>query len=137
MADLSITAGNVIPQSNALIDWGFAAVTIAAGDAVLRDPATGLVTLADADAGAEESVCSGIAVASATAGQPIPFQTAGDVAIGSTGTAEGTILVVSDTAGNLAPSGDLDSGWYTTIIGVMATANLLKLRLYSSGVVWV
>lgn len=59
--------------------------------------------------------------------------TAGTLTIGGT-VVVGTVYVVSATAGGIAPSADLATGWYTTILGVATTAAKLSMGLKASSV---
>lgn len=133
MADITVTAANVQPQSNAKIKHGNAAEAIGAGESVHKLLSDGLIYLSDADhATAAKHVVDGIALNSAAAGQPVAYQWDGDIDIGGTVTV-GEIYVLSGTAGGIAPEGDLASGDEVSIIGVGVTASNIRLGLLNSG----
>ena len=63
MADLTITAANVLPGSNAVTENGLLGATVTAGQAVYKEAATGTWKLSDADsATAEVRTVGGIAL---------------------------------------------------------------------------
>lgn len=127
MADLVITAANVIADANALTERGVAGETITAGQSVYFDTATRTFKRAKAnDASALVRTTYGIALNSASLSQPLVVGKSGVVALGSVMTA-GRIYVLSGAAfGGIAPSTDLTTGWYTGVIGIaQTTGNLL------------
>lgn len=135
MADLSITAASVTPGTavTPVIDKtrNFGA-TINAGQAVYLDT-NNVWQLADADGAAALRQCNGISLNSGASGQPAAVQTAGSINIGAT-TAVGSIYILSNTAGGIAPSSDLASGWYTNIIGIARTNATIDIQLAFSNV---
>lgn len=134
MADLSLTAANVVPGSGARITTGTAGATITAGQVVYLDAADNRFKLADADSGtAGVRVPFGIAVNGAAAGQPLSVQTAGNLALGAVLTA-GVAYYLSPTAGGIAPVADLLTGDYPTILGIAASTSVLKVDIQPSGV---
>lgn len=131
MADLTITAANVIAASGATINWGTAGATITAGQAVYKDSADNNdYKLCDADA-AGTANCDGIALCGASDGQPIAVITQGNLNPGAT-VAVGTVYAVSTTAGGIAPEGDLASGDYVTTLGIGTTASNIKIDINNS-----
>lgn len=132
MADLSITAADMIPASGASLGNGTAGATITQGQAVYLDASTGTIKLADANLSAAAAAAVGISVSSAVAGQPVVYQRGGDLGFGAILTA-GKIYVLSATAGGIAPAADLASGWKTTILGVATTTSNLAMHLHPSG----
>jgi hypothetical protein len=105
MADLSPTADkvSVADPHNAIINDFIAAVSITAGQAVYIN-SDGKAALADASA-AGTAVCIGIALDAAGAGQVVPVISQGYLdGMGVGSVAYGTLILVSDTAG------DLDNG---------------------------
>lgn len=134
MADLSITAANVVKGSGASVKHGIAAEALTAGQAIHKLASDGDLYLSDADhATAAKRACSGIALHDAAIGQPIAYQDDGQIDIGAT-VVVGTVYCLSDTAGGICPVADLASGDYVTIIGVGVTATDLGLSLYESEV---
>lgn len=84
MADLSITAGNVLKGTGASITSGTCgAVAITAGQAVYLDSTTATLLLSDHGASGTAR-CDGIALNSAGVGQPVQYLTAGNITIGAT-----------------------------------------------------
>lgn len=134
MADLTITAANVVAAADAKIGRGTAGAAITAGQSLYLDSADGRMKLADANSGtAAARSCAGIALHAASSGQPIAYAYEGDVNPGATLTV-GEIYVLSATAGGIAPEGDLTTGHYVGILGVATTASNLRLRINNSGV---
>jgi len=136
MADVTITAANVIKGANAVTEPGIAGATITAGQVVYKDTTdSNKFKLADSDnATAAIRTPYGIALNSASAGQPVVVQTGGLITIGGTLTA-GTIYTASDTAGGLRPAVDNNSGDTITIIGVATSASVLNMNIFASGAV--
>ena len=133
MADLTVTAANVLAGTNAVKKTVRAAAAITAGQ-LLYKASDGRYGVVDADsATAEARVPAGIALNNAGANQPVIMQTAGDITIGATLTV-GAIYVASDNAGGIMPVADLETGDYVTIIGVAISASVLRLAITSSGV---
>lgn len=134
MADLSITAANVLAGADAVAKDGTAGATITSGQAVYRDSADDRYKLADNNsATAAVRAPKGIALNSAAAGQPIRVLTEGDITIGATLT-PGVVYYLSDTPGGICPVADLAAGEYPTIIGIAESASVLNVKLHQSGV---
>lgn len=134
MADITVTAASVVPVAG----FGFldltAGASITAGQTVYLDTANSNVAkLADADASALTATVAGIALHSASSGQPLKVITSGDLNPGATLTA-GKIYVQSATAGGIAPAADLTTGWRTSIVGVATTTSNLSLAIKNTGV---
>ncbi|MBX5010890.1 hypothetical protein HJB67_13090 [Rhizobium lentis] len=138
MADLVITAANVVAGAGAPTKTGIAGAAIAAGDIVYLDTATtGKWQLADSDAATAEARGQtgniGIALNSAAANQPIVVQTEGQVTLGAVLTA-GTAYYLSDTPGKLCPVADITGGDYYTLVGLAASTTVLNVDFQYSGV---
>lgn len=135
MADLSITAANVVAGSTATIARGVAGVTITAGQAVYLDPTTGKWALADTDsATAAVRAAHGVALNGCALNQPIAVCTEGPVTIGATIEA-GTAYYLSGTAGGICPVADVAAGDYPLIIGQGASTSILNVGIVYAGVV--
>jgi len=136
--DVSITASSVarVTGSGTGIDTvvtnGFAGATITAGQSIYIDT-NNVWLLTDANLSAAAGVAKGIALNSASTGQPIAIATGGTINPGFTATV-GKIYVTSATAGGIAPVEDLTSGWRTGVLYVGLTSSTVGLVLYSSGV---
>lgn len=134
MADLTITAANVLKGSNAVFATGIAGDTITAGQVLYLDSTTGKYKLADSDSATEAARKGGyIALNGASDGQPIAVMREGDVTIGATLTA-GTTYYLSDTPGGIAPIADLATGDYYCIVGIAKSASILSVAFHYSGV---
>lgn len=133
MADLTITAANVVPGGNARIRNGTAGASITAGQVVYLDSTTNTFKLADNDS-ATAAVRSpvGVALNGAASGQVISVQTSGKITIGAT-TAVGVVYCLSSTAGGICPSADIATGDYNTILGIGTSTTQIELNLQSAG----
>jgi hypothetical protein len=130
MANLTITAANVIKGSGAVTTTGTAGETITAGQALYLKDADARLWLAQCDGTAEEAEFEGIALHAALAGQPVTYQTGGTMNIGAT-TVKG-IYALSATPGGIAPLADLIAtnrivyvGYATTTTGTFVVSKLL------------
>lgn len=133
MADLTITAANVVSASGSVRGQGFSNDTILAGKAISKDPNDGLLYLADNNsATAARKRTDGIALNTASPGQPVDFHVSGNLNPGAT-VAVGTIYVLSATGGGICPAADLASGNVTDIIGVATTTSNINVSLHNSG----
>jgi hypothetical protein len=133
MADLSITAGNVVADSDATLYSGTAGATITAGQACYEDSSDSYhIKLADADNTSTTATVKGIALNGASDGQPIWLVTDGDLDIGATLTV-GEIYVLSGTAGGVCPEADLAADDYVSIVGIATAADNLSVKLHNSG----
>lgn len=134
MADLTVTAANVVKGAGATVDYGTANAAITAGQAVYKDPATGKYGLADSNnASATIRNASGIALNGAANNQPLAVLTDGPVTIGATLT-PGVAYYLSDTPGGICPVADVGSGEYSVILGIASSASVLDVDIQASGV---
>lgn len=133
MADLSITAANVVPGADARTESGTAGATVMAGQAVYLDAATNSYKLADSNGAAALRTPVGLALHGAAAGQPLTVQKSGDITIGATLTA-GVAYYMSDTPGGICPVADIGSGEYACIIGIAKSTTVLDINIQASGV---
>lgn len=133
MADISVTAANVLPGAGAVVEDGLAGATITAGQVCYRD-SDGTFKLADADgASAIIRTGRGVALNGAAAGQPLRIQRQGEITIGATMTA-GTTYYLSNTPGGICPVADVGTGEYYHIIGIAKSTTVMLLALAYSGV---
>lgn len=134
MADLSITAGNVLAADGAVSKAEFVAgAAITAGQAVYIDAAASSVAkLAQADGTSAEATLKGIALNGAAVGQPVMIATSGSLDVGAT-LVVGMVYCVSTAAGGICPYADLGSSHYVSIVGVATAADALKLAIVNSG----
>lgn len=133
MADLTITAANVVASANAVRESGTAGATITAGQLVYLDTTDMRYKLADNNGAAALRVPNGVALNGAANNQPLVIQKAGDITIGATMTA-GVAYYLSDTPGGICPVADLASGEYPCIIGIAKSASLMEVGIHPSGV---
>ena len=133
MADVSITAANVVAVSGAQTVQGFALATITAGQIVYRDATTHQFGLADNNGAAATRVPVGIALNGAAANQPLTVLTFGSITIGGTLTA-GVAYYLGDTPGGICPVADLSVGETATLIGIATSTAILKVDINPSGV---
>lgn len=137
MANLNITAANVLPSDNAIIEHGVAGVAIAAGDVLYRDTSdSNKLKLADAnDASAIVRAVRGIAVNSAAAGQRVSYVTEDSALTLGTGlVAIGDGLILSATPGKIAPEADLASGMYRTNLGIAVSTAAISFKPFAVAV---
>lgn len=134
MADISITAANVLASATGRVVHGAAGATITAGQAVYLDTADGRYKLADSN-GASALIRTpvGIALNGAANGQPLAVQNSGPITIGGTLTA-GVAYYLSDTPGGICPVADVGSGEYATVLGIATSTSVLDLNIQASGV---
>jgi hypothetical protein len=134
MTDISITAANVVPGSDAVLKQGRAGETIAAGKAVYLDATALKWKLADSNSvvvGANKA--GGIAVNGASLNQPITVQTFGEITIGGTLVA-GSAYYLSETPGGIQPGADLATE-NVCLLGLAKSATVLALNIQTPGVV--
>ena len=133
MADLSITAANVVADSVSKQEYT-AGAAITAGQAVYVDTANSNVAkLAQADGTALEATVKGIALNTASIGQPVSIAVSGDLDIGAT-VGVATVYIISTAAGAICPVADLASSSYLSIVGVGTAADNLKISIINSGI---
>lgn len=136
MADYSVTAASVLPSAAARLSSQYAAgAAITIGQSVYLDAATSTIKLADANLSAAAATFFGIAVSTAAAaGQPIVV-CLGDVSFTPGFTvAAGATVILSATAGGLAPIADLATGWYLNVVGVGIGSNKINFTPLAAGV---
>lgn len=133
MADLSITAANVIPVAGFSLYQGTAGATITAGQVVYLDTTTSTIKLADNDATAATAVVQGIALHAALASQPLQVIIGGSLGMGAIFTA-GVFYYLSATAGGICPVADLVSGKRVSQIGYASTTSNLVVQPINTGV---
>lgn len=132
MVDITITSASVKAGSGAVVADGTSGATITAGEAIYFDGTTGKMLLADANALGSKT-CSGIALNSASDGQPIKYQKSGPITVGGTLVA-GTVYAVSTNAGAIAPLADITTGDDVIILGVAKSTTVLQLDIQIPGV---
>lgn len=133
MADLSITAANVIAAAAAETENGNLGAAVTAGQVLYKAAADGLWYLADNNsATAAVRQATGIALNGGGIGQPVRVLRSGPVTIGATMTA-GVTYYLSDTPGGICPIADVGTGEYSCIIGIATSTTVLDVRFQYSG----
>jgi hypothetical protein len=129
MADLVITAANVVPGADSSAVTGVAGETIAAGKAVYLSSTTKKWMLADSNsATAEARQAKGIALNGASLNQPIAVHKNGDITIGATLVA-GTAYYLSDTPGGICTLADVGAGEYVCLLGLAKSTSVLSVDI--------
>ena len=133
MANLVITATQVMPDATGRITLTTAGAIITAGQTVYV--AAGVTFLAQCDGTEAEAAVYGIALNGAQIGQPVAVQETGSPVLGAgAAPVEGAAYSLSDTAGSIADVADIATGtWYQTTMGVGGAGNTLVLEINASG----
>ncbi len=133
MADLAITATQVMPDQTGRITLNYAGAIVTAGQTVYV--AAGIVFLSQCDGTEAEAATYGIALNGAQIGQPVAVQETGSPVLGAgAAPVEGAAYSLSDTAGSIADVADIaTSTWYQTPLGVGGAGNTLVLEINASG----
>ena len=133
MADLTITAASVAAGTNASkVSSYLAGADITAGQAVYLDTSTSTMKLADADTLAA-SAAFGVALNSASTGQPITVQKQGNITIGAT-VVTGKAYYVSTTAGAICLESDWSTGDFPHFLGLATSTTVIALDPKACGV---
>lgn len=138
MADVTVTAANVLASANAVKHTGIAGTTITAGQTLYKNSAdNNRLYLADADASPQAADCVGVAIHGAAAGQPITYTDDDpDFTPGATlslsAAADGGVYVLSGTPGGFAPIGDMAAGDYPVILMVAKSTTKAVLKIVKS-----
>ena len=139
MADIAITAANVLGSVNARFSQQKAGVAINAGQAVYLDTASGTVKLAKANGAAPINTIFGIAAENAAINQPILIITSDTLlAIGGTIAAGVVVWLSAVNAGglNATPADDVSGGSMTRIVlGIGMGANSILFSPITGGVI--
>lgn len=134
MADLVITAAEVLAAAGAVEKIRTAAETITQGDVYYLDStASDQAKKSDADASDAASVGKGIALSAAGTGQKFVGLEGGNIDPGGT-TVVGETYVVSGTAGKMAPIADLTNPDRLTIVGIATSTSNLETIFKSTKV---
>lgn len=134
MTDVTVTAANVKPSTDARTRTGVAGATITAGQVVYLDSADNKLKLCDSDsATAAARLPVGIALNGAAADQYVTYQYKGLLTVGGTLT-KGLVYVASDTPGGIMPAADLETGDYTTVLGIAYSSSQLSMNIHTAGV---
>lgn len=128
MANLTITAANVIPTADSIPGFGVAGEAITAGQPIyLRTSDQKWIRGESGDTQAKaESVA--IAITSAVSGGQVGYVSGGSLSVGAILTVK-TLYVLSATTGLICPIADLVATDWVTLIGVPKSTSVLQLTL--------
>lgn len=130
MADISVTAANVLSSATALTSSGVAGATITAGQTLYIDTAnSNVLKLADANASALTATVAGIALHGASSGQPLKYVYEDSTFTHGATLTVGQTYVQSATAGGIAPVTDLVTGDYPSVLFIAKTSTTAVLRI--------
>lgn len=131
MADVTVTAAEVLPTATTEFATGTAGETITAGEPLYKKSAdSDALWKCDADTSAE-SDCVGIALCSGGDGQQLVYATGGSIDPGFTAVV-GEAYAVSATVGRIAPVSDITTtDDFVTFLGIATTAANLKLSIFA------
>lgn len=132
MADISVTAENVIKGSGATIQHVTAGETITAGQVVYLDSTDNEYKKAD-NTTATLATAIGIALNGASDGQPLTILTKGDLNPGGT-VVVGEVYCVSGSGGGIAPDLDIVSADFRTVLGIGETASNIIVNIQIGGI---
>lgn len=134
MADLVITAANVVAGENAVKESALAGEAITAGKTMYVDPATKKFMLADSNsATAEAKAATHIALNGAALNQPVVGIKGGDLAVGAVLTA-GSTYFLSDTPGGICVDADVGAGENVCQVGIAKSTSVLAVKFIAPGV---
>jgi hypothetical protein len=142
MADVSITAANVLKGTTNTVENGISGATITAGQTVYKKMSDGRFYHADCYATSvaandEIKVVYGIALNSAAANQALQVQRTGDITIGGAVVA-GTMYYLASSnvgaAGGIAPLADLAATDWIVVVGIATSTSVIHMLLYDSNV---
>lgn len=135
MANLTITAANLVADYQAVIKTGTAGEALSAGDAIYADSSdSDELKMCQFDNTAAEAAAVGIVLADVIDGATVTYIVSGELAFGSILTAA-VVYGLSATFGKIAPVTDLASTEYMTVLGVAKSTSTLQVRIVISGAV--
>jgi predicted transcriptional regulator len=132
MADLTVTAADVLAHDGATRETGTAGEAVTAGQTIYR-ASDGKLYKADCTT-AIKARATGVALNDAAAGQPLTYAKAGGLDPGAT-VAVGIVYGVTDTPGGIGPIGERGPDDYITILGIAVAADRIDLAINRSEVV--
>jgi hypothetical protein len=129
MADLSITAANVVAGAGAVTENGSAGEAVTAGQPVYKDPTSNKYMKADSNSATVAArQARGIALNGAALDQPLVIHRAGDITLGAVLT-PGTAYYLSDAPGGICPLADVGTGEYVCQLGIAKSASVLAVNI--------
>lgn len=135
MADLTITAANVLKGANSTPKYGTAGEALTAGEVVYKD-ASDSYKLKKADNNASVLTADGVGITlnGGGTGQPIAYIDLDDDFTPGATLAVNTAYVLSGTAGKICPIADLTTGMYGVFLFWAKTTTKAKVNVWKSGV---
>ena len=136
MADLSITAANVLPSDQASISEGICGETITAGQAVYIDTANNNVLKLAYNAGTLlQGTVAGIALNGGAAGQVIRYVYQDPALVLGCTMTVGDAIYLGGVAGGLTKTTtDLDTGEFCSIVGICSVLNsAINMKIIRAG----
>ena len=128
MANYTVTAASVLASASGnQVRNAVAGETVDAGEAVYID-ASDSNSIKLAQATSAKYKCVGIATSGAADGQPISYCNIDENFVPGCTLAVSDLVVVSATAGKLAPHADLTTGDYCHVVGVAKSTSVLDLN---------
>lgn len=133
MADLSVTAANVIASGSAVKSFGIAGEAITAGQAIYKNTADNNKLYKADCTTAAKAVCCGIALNGGSAGQQIdyviedPDFTPGATLSLSVAAVDGVYIL--STAGGICPSVDAAASDYPVVLFVAKSASKAVMKI--------
>lgn len=135
MADLTITATNVVAVSGTTAKKICGATAVTQGQVVFEDTSdSNKVKISDANNTSLAQV-NGVCLTSSAPGQPAVYLANGGVLGGLAGVTAGTTYCLSATAGNICPQADLTTNDRVIRLGYGLTTATIKLDIADTGVV--
>ena len=131
MADIVVTAANVVRYDGSEIETGIASEAITAGQTLYKHT-DGKLLKCDCTS-AIKARAVGVALNDAAADQPVTYIKSGGLNPGGT-VVVGTVYGVTDTAGGIGDIAERGSGDFITILGVGVTASRIDLAINRSEV---
>lgn len=133
MADLVITAANVLASAAASKEIGTAGANITAGQPLYKDATdSNKLKLGQATTSAK-SAFAGISLHAAATGQPVQYVIADDdFTTGNATMTIGEVYTLSATAGSLCPAADITTGNFTTVAMVASSATKAKVLAHAN-----
>lgn len=126
MADISVTAANVGIKGPCVLKSVQVGENVTQGQSGYFNVGDTLYCKADANASAATAAAKGVFLSAASANGWAVFAETGAINPGATLTV-GETYFVSATAGGIAPSGDVTTGWHPRLLGQATAADTLVL----------
>lgn len=135
MAALVQTAANVLEGTTGVRkSTGTAGGTVTAGMPVYKDLTDSNKLKAARANAVATAVVAGIALNGASAGQPLVYQTAGEINLGATLVVGESYYLSDAVAGQIVPVADLGVGDFPTFLGTAESTSILNLDIHVGGV---